>query len=215
MVNVLKFSNEKIFFFSDFHKNHDRDFLYPKRGFKNIQEHDTALINNWNSKVDNNSIVFLLGDSVVGAGKNSEESFVQLLINLNYKEIYIMPGNHFAGYRSLFNNSPYLIDKFYRIKADIKGNNGRFINLIPNYYEIIVNGVLCCLSHYPIYSWNMASKNSYLIHGHTHNNIKNHLKGKIIDVGPESIGNSPISFGEIKEIMDKKETFSPDHHSFL
>ena len=39
-----------IWFTSDLHFCHDKEFLYKPRGFNSIEEHDTAIIQNWNKK---------------------------------------------------------------------------------------------------------------------------------------------------------------------
>ena len=38
----------RIFVTSDLHFGHDRGFLYEPRGFSNIEDHDEAVIANWN-----------------------------------------------------------------------------------------------------------------------------------------------------------------------
>ena len=35
---------------SDLHLQHDKPFIYEARGFSSIQEHDEAIIKNWNKK---------------------------------------------------------------------------------------------------------------------------------------------------------------------
>ena len=42
----------KIWFTSDLHFGHDREFLWGPRGFENIQEHDAVIFEKWNSVVD-------------------------------------------------------------------------------------------------------------------------------------------------------------------
>mgnify|MGYP003407738605 FL=1 len=171
-----------------------------------------ALINNWNSKVSNEDTAFLLGDTVVGAGQDSEKVFKEILSRLNYKELYIMPGNHFAGFKQIFEREICTseIDDYYRLPFIV--NYSKIVSIIPNYYEIFVDGQFIVLSHYPIYSWRDIGHGSYMLHGHTHAKINGKLKGRILDLGPESIGNFPLSFQEIKKIMDVKEIESPDYH---
>lgn len=219
MIKTLKFNtkDQNVWFFSDIHGAHEKDFILNPRGFKNAKEALETYINNWNSKVSNDDIGFLLGDTIVGAGNNSEKEFSSLLRRLNYKELYILPGNHFAGYKDLFyKNLDYGIDDFYRLSFRGKEHEnilGGMVHFVPNYYEIYVNHQFIVLSHYPIYSWNsISSKSSWMIHGHTHSKINGKIKGKILEVCPESIGNYPLSFAEIKKIMDKKELASPDYH---
>lgn len=215
MVNVLSFNPKgyNVWFYSDFHVGHSQPFIMNPRGFKDADEAKETLITNWNSKVTNNDICFLLGDTVVGAGLNSEKVFEELLNRLNYKELYLAPGNHTSGYRQRFKKeflAGNSIDDFYRLSFNV--SPGKRVHLIPNYYEIYINKQFVVLSHYPVYSWNDIGRGAFMLHGHCHGRINGKLEGKILDLGPESIGNYPLSFVEIKEIMDSKELKSPDYH---
>ena len=51
-----------VWFTSDLHLGHNKPFLYEPRGFKNIQEHDNAIIENWNKIIRPNDKVYVLGD---------------------------------------------------------------------------------------------------------------------------------------------------------
>ena len=48
----------RIFVTSDLHFGHDRGFLYEPRGFDNIEDHDEAVIANWNSVVNEDDDVY-------------------------------------------------------------------------------------------------------------------------------------------------------------
>lgn len=223
-MKALKFNTTKdsnVFFFSDFHASHERDFILGPRGFKDAKEAKETLIKNWNSKVTCNDIVFLLGDTVVGAGTEALNVFNELLFSLNYKAIYIMPGNHPSGYTQKFYEVLNMngIDDFYRLSFRPSDHQDKMAHLIPNYFEITVDNKFIVLSHYPIFSYNNISKNAWMLFGHCHNNLskselgKEYLKGKVLDVGPESIGNFPISFSELSVILNLKENLDIDHHS--
>jgi len=54
--------SKKIFFTSDTHFNHDREWVFKARGFSNIKEHNDCLIKNINELVRENDILFHLGD---------------------------------------------------------------------------------------------------------------------------------------------------------
>ena len=172
---------------------------------------------NWNQKLNNKSTVFILGDSVLGAGEKSTQVFESLLYTLNFSTAYIMAGNHAAGYKTLFEK--YFgngIDAFYRLTFRI---GEKTIHFIPNYYEIFAGRQPIVLSHYSILSWRDQSKGSWMIFGHSHDSLKqkewiknNHLIGKTMDVGFEAV-HTPISFNELKNIMDAKPVTSNDHHT--
>lgn len=47
----------KIFFTSDLHFNHDREFVWGDRGFKIVEEMNEAIVLNWNSVIDEDDTV--------------------------------------------------------------------------------------------------------------------------------------------------------------
>lgn len=61
MLKPVKFNDTNIYFVGCTHWRHDRDFLWAKRGFSSVQEHDTVLTKRWNAAVKPNSTVFYLG----------------------------------------------------------------------------------------------------------------------------------------------------------
>lgn len=222
MIKSLRFDESestKVFFFSDIHASHEKDFILNPRGFKSASEGKEIIINNWNSKVSNEDICFLLGDTVVGAGQNSETVFDEILRRLNYRELYICPGNHFSGFKQKFEsefNSGNRMDIYQRLTFLVDGV--RSVHMIPNYYEIFVNHVPVVLSHYPILSYNGLSRDALHIFGHTHAKLKEsrlgkeYLNGRVLEVTPESIGSSPISFSEVMVLIGNKRSIKVDHH---
>ena len=51
-----------VFFIADLHFNHKRIIEICNRPFKDIYNMNTSLINNWNSVVNREDTVFVLGD---------------------------------------------------------------------------------------------------------------------------------------------------------
>jgi calcineurin-like phosphoesterase family protein len=83
--------NYNVFFTSDTHFGHKNLLKIGKgRPFSNIKEHDEALINNWNSVVKPNDIVFHLGD--VSLCYNEKE-LAEIFKKLNGHK-HIIVGNH-------------------------------------------------------------------------------------------------------------------------
>ena len=63
MVYIDGFEHKpNIFFTSDTHFSQERTLELSKRPFKNVEEMDNAIIDNWNSVVEPNDIVYHLGD---------------------------------------------------------------------------------------------------------------------------------------------------------
>lgn len=78
-----------IFLTSDLHIGHNKDFIYETRGFKSIEEHDKAIIKNWNNVVNDDDDVYVLGDLMSG----DKEHGINCLKQLKGK-IHIVIGNH-------------------------------------------------------------------------------------------------------------------------
>ena len=55
-----------IYFTSDLHLNHDKEFIYKERGFSSVEEMNTAIINNINETLTEGDELFILGDLMLG-----------------------------------------------------------------------------------------------------------------------------------------------------
>ncbi len=84
----------RVFFISDLHFFHANIIKYESRPFKDVEEMNQVLINNWNSIVkSNDDKVFILGDLSLG---NKDQ--IKLIIDqLNGYKILIF-GNHDRGH---------------------------------------------------------------------------------------------------------------------
>ena len=85
----------RIWVTSDLHIGHNRDFIYQKRGFESAEEHDQALVSNWNELVAAEDEVYILGD-VMSKYSAIEDDFsygLSVLKQLNGK-LVILRGNH-------------------------------------------------------------------------------------------------------------------------
>ena len=78
-----------IYFTSDLHFGHDKDFIYKSRGFNSIEDHDNTIIENWNNIVTEDDDVYVLGDLMLG----DKEYGLNCLKRLKGK-IHIVVGNH-------------------------------------------------------------------------------------------------------------------------
>lgn len=201
----------QIFIWSDLHYGHDPKWEIPiwkQRGYDSSRDHDQGLIKNWNSKVSENSTVFLLGDSAFG--KDAERNLRYLFNVLNFRHLYICFGNHHAGIRQIFES---LDDNILQIGQ-------KTIVFCPNYIEAYINSKPVVLSHYAILNFNGSGKGAIHCFGHSHGNLKNSALGKsYLESGIKAIEvcvedfSSPPSFQEILNIADKKAGLEVDHHS--
>lgn len=73
----------EIFFIADTHFSDERIFRYENRPFKDVEEMNAKMIENWNNKVNKDDILYLIGD----VGDETKIS------QLNGRK-YLIKGNH-------------------------------------------------------------------------------------------------------------------------
>ena len=88
-VDVKYNDGSKIFFTSDSHYGHSNILKFCDRPFKDVEEMDRMLIENWNKKVPHDGLVFHLGDFAWGG----YEFWKKIRDQLN-GEIILIKGNH-------------------------------------------------------------------------------------------------------------------------
>ena len=180
----LNTSEHKIWFTSDLHFGHNKEFLYKPRGFNSIEEHDGTIINNFNSLVSDDDEVFILGDLMLVNNDNG----IECLKKLNGKKYFII-GNHDTDSR---------LELYKNINLECLG----YSTLIS------VNKYHLYLSHYPSTTSNYDSDKPLKtriinISGHTHCKEKfNNLTGSY-NVALDAHNNFPVEFNTI--ISDVKE----------
>ena len=177
----------EIFFTSDLHINHDKEFLWGPRGFSNVKEMNEAIVERWNSVVKEEDIVYTLGDIAM----NDAEGAIAYLNQLNGHQIWLL-GNH---------------DTSSKIDKVIAGCERIFT--LHNYEQssyatMLKRGKLSLyLSHYPTLTANYDEKhfNQHVIslHGHTHQQ-KNWLQPEnpfLYHVGMDSHNCTPVHIEEV------------------
>lgn len=178
--------NKTIWLTSDTHFFHEKPFIFEARGFNNIQEMNNRIIENWNSMVKENDIVYHLGDVFLD---NNLAEMYDILKSLKGKK-YLAYGNHDTDNRlSFFKEHKFFeeINMGYRI-------NAKKLSLV--------------LSHYPMFVANKEDKKPiWTIHGHTHQTTKfneNVFHG--YHVGVDSNNCHLINLEEmVKEIKDENK----------
>ncbi len=202
--------NHEILFWGCLHYRHDPKWEVPiwkRRGYESSKAHDEGIVQNWNNKATENTTGFLLGDTMFGYG--GEEEFIKLMNRLRFSRLFVMSGNHHAGWKQTFENlkdNTLYLDKCHKQ-----------VIFVPNYLEAYVNGQPIVMCHYAIASWNGQGKGSWMLHSHSHGSLYGTDLGnilytaKIMDVGVERLS-SPVSFGSIKSVF-KDEAVAFDHHN--
>lgn len=172
-----------IYFTSDTHFNHQNILKLCNRPFKTIEEHDKALIKNWNHVVKPKDEVYILGDLIM---TRSGEKANSLLKQLNGKK-YLIVGNH----------DTYL--------KDPKFDTSLFV-WIKYYYELRYNHKSIILFHYPILEWDDFYGGSIHLYGHVHNTAEDYFKKTLskraVNVGVDLTNYTPISIDEVLKLTN-------------
>ena len=134
----------KIFYTSDLHFGHNNIIIYENRPFININEMTNKLIRNWNSKVNINDDVYILGDFAFQNKNLSIDDINNIVKNLNGKK-HLIIGNH---------------DNWIN-KLDVKI---RLWESIDSYLKINDKGRIVILCHYPIETWDQQHYGSIHLH---------------------------------------------------
>lgn len=145
---------KKIWFTSDTHFGHNKEFLYEPRGFVSISDHDWNIIRDWNSIVGIDDEVYHLGDVML----NNNDYGLHCLNQLNGK-IHIIRGNHDTDTRT------QLYDQCINV---VEVCSAKELKIGKNYLW---------LCHYPTITANYDdnkpwAKHLINIYGHTHQKTK-------------------------------------------
>ena len=178
----------KIFITSDTHFGHDREFLWGPRGFTNYKDHDEEVIRRWNEVVQEDDIVYHLGDVMLGDNNHGIECLKRLK-----GQIKIIPGNHDTNARiAIYKTLP---------NVEVLGLAELLKYRKYNFY----------LSHHPTMTSNLE-KAPYLrmhlinLYGHTHQQSNFYMSMPyMFHVGMDSNNCTPVLLDDAIEMM-KEET---------
>lgn len=183
---------------SDTHFNHNNILKYCNRPFSNIQEHDEALILNWNSKISKKDLVYHLGDFAF----SDPRGISQIISRLNFKELVFVSGNH----------DRHLWEGVRIYNDERKAFHDKPVIIYNSYLEKKLDGHSCTLCHYAMRIWNKSHYGNYMLYGHSHGTLPDDPNALSIDVGVDCHNYFPISMQEVRDIMAKKNFKPIDHH---
>ncbi len=205
---------QRLWFTSDTHYNHANicsattKWVDPVtcREFISLEQMNSHLIANINKFVEEDDILFHLGDWSFGG-------FEQIQIfrdSIFCKNVHIITGNHDhhiennkEGCQSLFSS----VNKYLDLK--VKWNVG----------TPLMGEQQFALMHFPIASWNDMAKGAIHLHGHVHFPPNKRIgQGKMMDVGMDGNGLYPIEMSEVLRLMRNqpiKSMFVFDHHEIV
>lgn len=174
-----------IYFTSDWHFNHDKDFIWKKRGYNSVEEMNDDLINKICSTLDEGDELWVLGDLVMG----DIDKAAAVLSRIPYS-VHFLVGNHDTLRRvNLYDSLGWV-------------NHERAIQVTDGNWDFY-------LSHYPTITMNYddVKKHHPLInlHGHTHYQNKFYNNNPYMyNVGVDSQDGYPVSIDKIKADIKEK-----------
>lgn len=180
-----------VFFSSDLHLNHESIISFG-RDFENVEQMNSSIIKEINERVRENSLLVLLGDTMMG-----EKDYGEFLRNIRCKYVIILYGNHcnIGKLQKVYEESDKLL-------------------YVGHYLELSIDRQWICCSHYPAFNWNYQAEASYYLHGHLHADkgeiVRMIHEYKSMDVGIDNYYKlfnkySIFSFLEICELMKGKK----------
>lgn len=211
----------KLYIVSDLHLNHKQEFLWKKRCYDSAQDHTDKVIKTINDTCRPQDILFCLGDFCL----NTHPDDLLSLINRIHCTQWWLSGNHNNPWEKKYiEQSKDLLSSINQSKLSLWFDNtikgmrisGTSVFVFDSYLEFAWNGQMCTFFHYPIAVWNQMQHGAWNCVGHSHYSYPpsraDNFDIKQLDCGWEG-HNKPLSFEEIKGIMDKKKVGQLDHHN--
>ena len=163
-----------------------------------IAKMDQHIIDQINSRVDKDDILWHLGDFCWGKRKGVADAAKRYRDRINCDNVFLVSGNHdLDEVKSVFNQC-------------------------YQHHEIKVGSKHIVLSHYAHCFWNKSHYGSWMLYGHAHGSaegwLDSHMPGRLsMDVGVDNIARltgeyRPISSDEISEIFSSRKGCQVDGH---
>lgn len=185
---MIKVQHDKVWFTSDLHFWHKNICKYCNRPYNTIEEMNQSIIDNWNSVVKDDDIVYLLGDM----GFCGIEKLRSLISQLK-GHIRLVQGNH---------DSDKVVNRLIE-EGLIEG--------VATLCYIMITGDEECpdqeltLCHFPMIDWANKERGAWMIHGHQHQ-LPNTPSCSYAhwDVGLDKNNMMPVSFEQLKINITKQ-----------
>lgn len=172
-----------IWFTGDTHFGHTNVIKHSKRPFSSVEDHDAALIHNWNSLVQRCDAVYHVGD---------------------------FAWHHPSLYRKRLNGQIHLIKGNHdRIKAE---HQDLFAS-ISDIKKVKIDQQIIYLCHYAMRVWNRSHYGSWHLYGHSHGSLADDPNSNSFDIGVDCHNYYPVHFDGVKDIMSRKQWRAIDHHA--
>ena len=169
-----------IYFSSDLHFSHNKEFVWQERGFTSVKEMNEAIVERFNSILTDEDTLYLLGDCYMGL---LDESIPYLKKIKGKKHLII--GNHDTETKILKYKDENIFEAI---------GFGDRIKLHKKWF---------ILSHYPTLTGNASNEKVWNLHGHTHQKDKYGAAPYCYHIGVDSHDCYPVSLEKIyKDISE-------------
>ena len=165
------------YYIADTHFGHSKIIEMCNRPFKNVDEMDATLVDNWNNTVRKDDIIYHLGDFAVC----DKDRAIDIFNSLNGKKFLIL-GNH-----DYHDSEP----KDWLINLDWHQK--------PRDTLIVKDGILIHLNHYALRTWKSINFGAAHFFGHSHGKCPNFFRSTDVGVDAAHINFKPKKASEIIE----------------
>lgn len=177
----------KTWFTADWHLFHTNIIKYCKRPFSNADEMNECILDNLNSMVQEDDVLYFLGDMALTSDPNLLRRWLR---RVNCRHLLVIQGNH---------------DRVtYQVKDKFRWYR--------NFEEVYVYGKPITLCHYALRVWNKSHHGAWHLYGHSHGTLPDDPNALSMDVGVDTNNFKPYSYEEIEAIMATKSHKAVDHH---
>ena len=177
-----------IYLTSDWHFGHDREFIWKARGYSSVEEMNEIQIEKFNSLVQPDDTVYILGDLMLG---NNDEG-IKCLKQLNGNK-YFVRGNH---------------DTDVRVNLYMDEQNAN-IGFLGDATTLKYKKYHFYMSHFPTLTGNLEKESLHQmtlnLYGHTHQTTNFYEdRPYMYHVGVDSHNGYPVLLDDIIEQMKIK-----------
>ncbi len=177
----------KIYFTSDNHFGHTNVIKYTLRPFSNIDEMNSELIARYNSVVNEDDLVYHLGDFSL------DERLVPIILpKLNGRK-QLIAGNHDKCHSCHKKHLKY-IQKYIEYGFE----SVKEVDTLNNWLLCHMPYINDDLESERYAQYRPIDKGMWLLHGHVHNSWK--VKGRMINVGVDQWDYAPVSLEQLEEL---------------
>jgi len=167
-----------IWFTSDHHFEHKNIIQYCNRPFDTVAEMNKTMIDKWNEVVNEDDVVYHLGDFTLGGTEMAQHYFKQLK---GY--IRVIPGGH--DYRWVDNISGW--------------SDYLSLAILPPLYTLELDKQIIVLCHYAMRVWDRSHYGSIHLYGHSHGMLSD-SGNRSMDIGVDTNNFYPYSLNDILKL---------------